>query len=452
MASQNNKEKVMSDLPIMPPTEWEEVFLEQVADDITVGYVGSMTSEYVDSGVPFLRSKNIEPYGIKWDDMCFINRTFHERLKKSALSPGDVVIVRTGKPGAATIIPESLPESNCSDIVIVKAGCRLDARFLMYYLNSFAVNYINAHLVGAVQQHFNVGSARKLKINLPPLSEQKSIARILGVLDDKIELNQKMNQTLEAMAQAIFKSWFVDFDPVRAKMAGQQPVGMDEATAALFPDSIEDSELGEIPKGWEVKSFDEIIDFLNGGTPKTSIAEYWDGDIPWFSVRDTPSLSDVFVLKTEKRITALGIEKSPTQILPIGTTIITARGTVGKVAFVGIEMAMNQSCFGIKGKSSYPDIFIYYQLRNFASELQQKSHGSVFDTINRETFKSIKLPLPPTKISLTFDNKINSLFTKIKHNLYQIDTLTLLRDTLLPKLMSGELRVPEADRQIVELV
>ena len=159
------------------------------------------------------------------------------------------MIVRTGKPGTCAVIPEELPDSNCSDLVIVRCGAEILNRFLCYYVNSAASNHIAAHTVGAVQQHFNVASAKTMEIPLPPLGEQKAIAHILGILDDKIELNRKTNETLEAMAKALFKSWFVDFDPVRAKVEGR-PTGLPAEISDLFPDSFEDSELGEIPSGW----------------------------------------------------------------------------------------------------------------------------------------------------------------------------------------------------------
>jgi type I restriction enzyme, S subunit len=234
---------------------WKDVSLGAIAAEVTVGHVGPMASEYVEEGIPFLRSQNVERLRIKLADVKFISPEFHAKLKKSALSPGDVVIVRTGKPGACAVMPESLPVSNCSDLVIVRPGPNLDPRFLAYYINSQSAHDVTAYQVGAVQQHFNVESARNLKLNLPPLKGQQAIVHILGTLDDKIELNRRMNETLGAMARAIFKSWFVDFDPVRAKMEGRQPFGMDAATAALFPDSFQDSPLGKIPKGWQV---DEI--------------------------------------------------------------------------------------------------------------------------------------------------------------------------------------------------
>ena len=145
--------------------------------------------------------------------------------------------------------------------------------------NSVAAHHVDSHLVGAVQQHFNVGSARTMLMQLPPLPEQRAIAHILGTLDDKIELNRRMNETLEAMARALFKSWFVDFDPVRAKAQGRDP-GPPPALAALFPDSFEDSELGEIPKGWEVRSLDAIANFLNG----LALQNYPPDDDDWLPV------------------------------------------------------------------------------------------------------------------------------------------------------------------------
>jgi type I restriction enzyme S subunit len=201
----------------MANCDWREVRLEEVADEITVGFVGTMSSEYIDSGIPFLRSQNVEPLRVNHKDLRFISPEFHKKIGKSRLSPGDVVIVRTGKPGACSVVPDWLVDANCSDLVIVRCSRELNNQFLAYYINTVATDHVTAHLVGAVQQHFNVGSARTLRINLPTLAEQQAIASVLGSLDDKIELNRRMNETLEAMALALFKSWFIDFDPVRAK-------------------------------------------------------------------------------------------------------------------------------------------------------------------------------------------------------------------------------------------
>ena len=178
--------------------------------------------------------------------------------------------------------------------------------------------------------NLNEGIIRALPLKLPPLPEQRAIAHTLGTLDDQIGLNRRMNETLEGMARAIFKSWFVDFDPVRAKAEGRDTT-LPKDIADLFPDRFEDSELDQSPAGWWVRPFSAMVEIIGGGTPKTSDSEYWDGSIPWFSVVDAPSESDVFVISTEKCITRKGLENSSARLLPEGTTIISARGTVGKL-------------------------------------------------------------------------------------------------------------------------
>lgn len=158
-------------------SNWAENYLSDLSDEITVGYVGSMTHEYADSGIPFLRSKNISNYEIVWDDIRYISSTFHNKIKKSVLRPGDVAVVRTGKPGTSCVIPNELSEGNCSDLVIIRVDeNKLCPHYLCYYLNSIAVHQINAQIVGAVQQHFNVGSAKNLKIKTPSLFIQKRIS------------------------------------------------------------------------------------------------------------------------------------------------------------------------------------------------------------------------------------------------------------------------------------
>ena len=410
--------------------DWPETALADLAEYVTVGFVGSMASEYTESGITFLRSQNVVPFNIKFEDVKYISPEFHKKISKSSLQHGDVVIVRTGKPGACAVIPEDIGECNCSDLVIVRPSDRLDSRFLCYYVNSVTGQYVNAHLVGAVQQHFNVGSAKKMKIPLPSLKTQKAIAHILGTIDDKINLNRRMNETLEAMAQAIFKSWFVDFD------------GCTE---------FEDSELGRVPKGWKWKPLFETVNLIGGGTPKTKVEEYWNGTIPWYSVVDAPSESDIFLLDTQKKITELGLNNSSTKLLREGTTIVSARGTVGKLALAAVETTMNQSCYGIQGKADFPDYYTYFSVKRMIDDLKRNVHGAVFDTITRDTFKHVYTVVPPAELRLKFEETMQPYLSKIVSNLRQVRQLTSLRDTLLPKLISGEQRVDEAEKMVEEL-
>jgi type I restriction enzyme S subunit len=291
--------------------------------------------------------------------------------------------------------------------------------------------------------YLSLTDQRRLSITLPPPADQKAIAAVLGALDDKIELNRLMNATLESMARALVQSWFVDFDPVRAKLDGREPVGIDPGTAALFPAHLEDSPLGHIPKGWEVCSLATKIELLSGGTPKTSEPDYWDGEIPWYSVKDAPSETDIWVIQTEKQVTKLGVNNSAAQVLPKGTTIISARGTVGKLALVGTQMAMNQSCYGVRGANGYADYFTYFSLRQATSDLQQRTHGTVFDTITRLTFETLDCIFPPANLTQAFDQTVAPLLAQVHANLHQSRTLASLRATLLPKLLNGELQFLE---------
>ena len=192
--------------------EWKDVELSEVAD-LTVGFVGTMVSHYTDKGVLFLRSTNIEPFNIKFDDVKYISPEFNETIKKSQLNSDDVVIVRTGKPGACTVIPQKAEPWNCSDLVIIHPNKdKINSHFLASYIN-LASGVINAHLVGAVQQHFNVGAAKKMKIPLPSIDVQNRIVSIVCDINYKIELNNKINDNLLGQMQALYKSWFVDFLP-----------------------------------------------------------------------------------------------------------------------------------------------------------------------------------------------------------------------------------------------
>ena len=277
-------------------------------------------------------------------------------------------------------------------------------------------------------------------LRVPPLPEQRTIAQILGTLDDKIELNRQLNETLEELAKAIFKDWFIDFGPVRAKLEGRD-TGLPEQLAALFPDRLVESELGEIPEGWGVKPVTALVSIVGGGTPKTSVNEYWGGDIPWFSVVDTPPPGSVYVVMTEKTITQKGLQESSARLVPEGTTIISARGTVGNLAMCGRPMAFNQSCYGLRTSSDVGDCFVFLTAHNLVDRLQAMAHGSVFSTITRQTIEAVSVAAAPRAVHLAFEATVRPFFSRIKVNVEEARILSQVRDVLLPKLVSGEVRV-----------
>jgi len=405
---------------------WRSVALEDVAQDITVGFVGPMASEYVSSGIPFLRSQNVEPLRINFEDTKYVSPSFHERLRKSALRPGDVVIVRTGKPGACAVVPTSLPVANCSDLVIVRCGPRLDPRFLAYYVNSSAAHHVASHLVGAVQQHFNVGAARRMQMLLPDLSEQRAIAHILGTLDDKIELNRRMNETLEALARAIFKSWFVDFDPVRAKMAGRQPVGMDAETAALFPDRMQESEIGEIPAGWKTVKIGDLLELAYGKALKAD--DRREGDVPVYGSNGQIGRHD--------------------ECLSRGPGIVVGRkGNPGTVTWAPTDFFVIDTGFYVVPKKGSRSLhFLFHALRTH--DLSGLGADSAVPGLNRNlAYMSVQV-LPPDPLIARFDALNRALSERVHVSALESRTLAALRDTLLPKLLSGELRIPDAEKLV----
>lgn len=391
-------------------------------DEISLEY-GKAIRGYRDAVAPFRVFGSNGPIG--WTD--------------KALADGPGVIL--GRKGAYRGVHFSRDPFFVIDTAYyVKPKSDLDMRWLYYA--------IIHHKLGEIDDGSPIPSTTRAAvyvrdIDVPPLPEQRAIAATLGALDDKIELNRKMNATLEAMARALFRDWFVDFGPTRAKMAGRAPY-LSPDLWPLFPARL-DAE-GK-PERWEEKPLTAFFSIIGGGTPKTSNADFWDGPIPWFSVTDTPSAGSVFVTETEKTITEAGLNGSSARLVSKGTTIISARGTVGNLAVAGRDMTFNQSCYGLHGAGPVGDYATYLVAQNMVTQLQAMAHGSVFSTITRQTFESLALPMPSPDILTAFEDAVSSLFDTILANVNESRTLAQTRDLLLPRLMSGELRVTEAEKE-----
>jgi type I restriction enzyme S subunit len=384
---------------------------------------------------------------------------------------GDVVFSYETRLGEAAIIPEGLRCCLGRRMGLVRTKpSALDPHFFLYqYLSPKFQDFLMSRTIhGSTVDRIALKEFPDFEIDLPPLPVQRMVAKVMLEIDAKIDLNRRINQTLEATAQAIFQSWFVDFDPVKAKVAAKaegrdplraamsaisgkadaeldaQPPEQYErlaATAALFPDEMDASELGEVPKGWIVEPLSKMIQLIGGGTPKRSEPDYWGGDVLWYSVKDAPLDGDVWVVDTEEKITNLGLQKSSTKLLPVGTTIISARGTVGKLALVGKEMAMNQSCYGVAGADGIGSYFNYFNLKDAVEVLKRNVHGAVFDTITQATFETVPRIRPLNEQHEAFEQRVRPLLEEILSRVNQNRILAVLRDTLLPKLLSGELSV-----------
>ena len=423
-----------------------------VADGgVQTGPFGSQlhASDYVADGTPIITVEHLGDNRIVHTNLPRVTDKDKKRLAKYTLTTGDIVFSRVGSVDRRAIVHAEedgwLFSGRC--LRVRPDQKKIDPGYLSWFFGFAGFQeHIRQIAVGATMPSLNTKILSDVPIYYPPsIAEQQAIASILGAFDDKIELNRRMDRTLEEMARTIFKSWFIDFDPVHAKANGRD-TGLPTEIAALFPDSFENSELGEIPKGWSTASFTDSIEVIGGGTPKRSRSEYWGGSIPWFSVVDTPADGEVFAISTKQTVTQLGIDNSSARILPVGTTIISARGTVGNLALVGVPMAMNQSCYGLRDQRNLKGYFLYFATEAVVDTLRQRGHGSVFNTITRDTLHSLRVASPPDKVASAFERVVQSLMLRLLVSQQESRALAALRDTLLPKLISGELRVPDAER------
>ncbi len=384
----------------------KNILLSQLAKEITVGFVGPMASEYINDGIPFLRSQNVIPFNLDLNDVKFISEDFHKKLKKSVLKPGDVVVVRTGKPGASAVIPDSLIESNCSDLVIIRCGEKLDPHFISYFINSINTTLIQSNLVGAVQQHFNVGAAKSIQIPNFNLERQHIISSVLMCLDNKIDLLHRQNKTLEQLAETLFRQWFVE----------------------------------EAEESWNEVKLSSLGKIICGKTPSKKVAEYFGGEIPFIKIPDMHGKT--FVFDSEDSLTELGMNSQPNKTIPPKSICVSCIATVGLVVINAKISQTNQQINSIIPNKEHYRYFIYLKMLTMKDELlAMASGGTATDNLNTGEFSNIDILTPEEEKLFNFHHEIEPMFDKIFENQIQIRTLTQLRDTLLPKLMSGEVRV-----------
>ena len=391
-------------------SDWREVPLSEVAE-LTVGYVGTMSSEYKKNGIKFLRSLNIRPFKIDFSDIKYISDEFHRKLSKSELREGDVVIVRTGQPGASAVIPANCGPMNCSDLVIIHPDKEeIDPLFLAAYIN-WSSGIINASLVGAVQQHFNVGAAKKMVLALPDIRIQKKISAIIGCINDKIELNNRINDNLQQQAVAIYKAWFSDCSV----------------------------ETGSTP--WPNTTIEEITSLVvRGITPK------YNDDTDQIVINQKCIRNHMIDLAPARRHLPKAITE---KWLMQGDLLInsTGEGTLGRVAqvwFVPNNLTVDSHVTIVRPKSSSLRNYIGFWGLTHEKEIEALHTGSTGQTeLPRERVKAMELPLPDESTLSRFNELITPMTQAIIKNQHENLRLGELRDALLPRLMSGELDVSE---------
>ena len=364
--------------------------------------------------------------------------------KAAILGPG-VVIGRSGSLGGGQFIKDDFWPLNTT--LWVKNFKNNNPRFCYFLLKSLNLEHFNA---GSGVPTLNRNHIHPLPVRVPPLLEQRAIAHVLGTLDDKIELNRRMNETLEAMARALFKSWFVDFDPVRAKMEGRE-TGLPRSIADLFPDKLVDSELGEMPEGWEISTVGEEVTVVGGSTPSTKDRSLWDGEINWATPKDLSTLSAPVLLETTRLISDAGLSKISSGLLPQGVVLLSSRAPIGYLAIAEIPVAVNQGFIAMKCESRLSNMFVWLWTQANMDIILQNSNGSTFQEISKRNFRPLNITIPEPEILSVFDKHVRLLYERIVKNQRESRTLAVLRDALLPKLVSGEIRLRNAEAIVAEV-
>ncbi|MFQ2081277.1 restriction endonuclease subunit S [Aeromonas veronii] len=434
------------------PTGWDVCLLQDVTD-FQEG-PGILAKDFHESGVPLLRLRNIETSTVKLDGCNYLDpKKVATKWAHFALRENDLLISTSASLGRVSVVDlYSAGAIAYTGIIRFRSSdsTRLDRGYLRAFLSSAAfVEQAEQMATGSVIRHFGPSHLKQMAISLPSLSEQRQIAGISDAIEHRIALLRETNTTLEAIAQTLFKSWFVDFDPVYARARGEQPAGLAPEVAALFPDSFEESDLGMVPKGWRAGVFRDVcIRIESGGTPKRSVPEYWGGDVSWLSSGEVRS--DI-VFDTKETITDLGVKQSSAKLWPQGTTVVAMYGaTAGEVCLLARPTTANQACCGLIPKPQ-ARAFMFMCARRERAALASKSSGSAQQNLNKGLIESHPLVLPPIELLSTYEESAGALLDCWIANDHQAQTLASLRDTLLPRLISGQLRLPDAEQQLKDL-
>ena len=383
----------------------------------------------------------------------WISRNDLHNLRAQPLSPGTIVFAKIGEAlrqnRRRRLVRETIIDNNMMGAV--PRFERVNPLFLYYALSQFNFSEVAQ---GTALPYLTVATLSGLRLSVPPLAEQRVIAHILGTLDDKIELNRRMNETLEGMARALFQSWFVDFDPVRAKAvlrgggdwsmerARAYLDRMDPEIAALFPDRFVDSELGEIPAGWEVSTVGQEVEVVGGSTPSTKVSSFWNGAVNWATPKDLAALNSPVLMDTSRKITESGLAKISSGLLPRGTVLLSSRAPIGYLAIADIPVAVNQGFIAMKCRRRLSAVYVWLWTAANMSTILENANGSTFQEISKRNFRPLSVIVPSESIRQNYNQLVQRLYNRIVRNERQSRVLSALRDALLPKLISGALRTP----------
>jgi type I restriction enzyme S subunit len=428
----------------------EKVYtLEEVTTLVTDGKHGDC-QDLAGSGYYFLSVKDIKGDRLNYEQARQITqKDFEETHKRTNLEPGDILFTNTGTIGRMAIATSNELTRRTTfqkSVAILKPKANIVTSRYLFYLLKAENRRLSAFAEGTTQKNLLLKDFRSFEIGeLPPIEDQKAIAHILGTLDDKIELNRKTNETLEAMAKALFKSWFVDFDPVRAKAEGR-PTGLPEEISDLFPDSFEEAELGEIPRGWRDGEIQDVAE-LN---PET-----WDSKNQPSRVRYL-DLSNVKYGKIDC-IEEYEWEFAPSRakrVLKTGDTVLgTVRPGNGSYCLIGEDGITGSTGFAVlRPKNKNDDVFVYLGScsKENIDRLAHLADGGAYPAVRPELIAKTPVAVATREVLDCFSIRVSPLFAASEKGRRESKVLCQVRDTLLPKLISGELRIPDAEKLLVQ--
>lgn len=402
-------------------------------------------------GVPIVRVNNFSGHSLDLSEKLQVAPDVEASYQRSRPKPGDLLISLVGSIGQVAIAPPEIEGWNLARAVgLVPFDDVAKAHWAAYAVQlKENQRFIHQRANTTVQATFNLKDLAEIPIPTPGEDVEDAALRVLRMLDDKIELNRRMNETLEEMARALFRDWFVDFGPTRRQIEGAtdpaaimgQAFSSEAATLApLFPAKLGDDGL---PEGWVQVSAKELATKVqNGGTPSRKNDAYWDnGDIPWLT---SGEVRQAFITHTENFITQAGLDGSSAKWVPAGSTVIALYGaTAGQVSFTLTKVTTNQAICALLPKDGFR-YFLLLAMRSRVADLADSAVGSAQQNISKKIVEDVQLVVPDCKLASQFDGVVAPLFQKIENNLRENQTLAEMRDLLLPKLMSGEIRLKDA--------
>lgn len=392
-------------------SEWKEYKLEEIAD-IQTGPFGSQLhmSDYRLVGTPIITVEHLGDNKIIHNNLPLVGEDDKNRLIKYTLKEGDIVFSRVGSVDRRAFVSKIengwMFSGRC--LRVRTKNNLVNSRYLSFYFGQESFREtIRMVAVGATMPSINTTILCEVEVKIPPLLEQTTIAEVLSSLDDKIDLLHRQNKTLEQLAETLFRQWFVE----------------------------------EADESWEVGKIDDIVSMKGGTTPSTTENKYWNGEIYWTSPRDLSNTTSIFLFNTSRKITEEGLKQISSGLLPTGTLLLSSRAPIGYLALTEIQVAINQGYIGIICDKIVSNYFMFLWCKANMDTIENAGNGSVFQEISKSAFRSLEIQIPPKDKLNQFDLKIEPIFLKIKSNALQILTLKQLRDTLLPKLMSGEVKI-----------